>query len=89
MLNVVANILEPVSYLGALAVSTFKSTPILVSVLITFVLSTTAFAFKSIDKKLDKSVYDEHSKQQIRQEDRASEERKEILKKVDKIIEKI
>lgn len=66
-----------------------KNTSILLGVLITVVLAVTGFAFYSIDKKLDCTVYEEHSIQQRRQEDRASDERKEILKKVDRIFEKL
>ncbi len=61
----------------------------LLGVLTTVILAVAAFGFNSIEKKVDKTVFDIHSQQQIRSEDKASAERKEILQQVGEINKKL
>ncbi len=66
---------------------------ILITALIAIILAVAGFGFSSIEKvdekKLDRSVYDEHKEVQIRQEARQEKQFDKIDKKLDKIIEKI
>ena len=65
----------------------------LLSALIIIILAVAGFGFKSIDKveekKLDKTVYEEHKGQQVIQEQIDREKFDKIDTKLDKIIEKL